>query len=104
MKKALLAVGLCVALAGCQTAAETAQQIDAASQKVKEVQAYAARVCAYVPTAATVVSIFNSGFGEGVAAIGGAICNAVTTRPLADGPGDRTPRVNGVVIRGRWVK
>jgi predicted small secreted protein len=98
-----------IALAGCNTTAQDiATSIITASQTVNEkvasVRGYATQICAYVPTAATVISIFNSGYGTDVAAVANAICQAVTTAPLADGPGDHKPRVNGVVVRGQFVK
>jgi hypothetical protein len=108
MKKLLIIGVTCLALAGCQTAQDVATTITTATQttkeKVKSVQGYAVSVCGYLPAAASVVGIFNSGFGNSVAAVGSAICNAVTSIPLADGPGDRLPRVNGVIIKGSFVK
>lgn len=113
MKRILFALALASSLAACtsgptKTAQDIATSITTASQTVNEkitsVREYAKKVCAYVPTVATVVSIFSSGYGTDVAAVANAICNAVTTVPLADGPGDRLPRVNGVVVRGRFVK
>ena len=108
MKKLIIIGITCLALAGCQTAQDVATTITTATQttkeKVKSVQGYAVSVCGYLPAASSVIGIFNSGYGMGVAAIGGAICNAVTSIPLADGPGDRKPRVNGVVIKGTFVK
>lgn len=108
MKKFLLIGIACLALAGCQTAQDLATDITTVTQttkeKVKSVQGYATQICGYLPAAASVIGIFNSGYGTGVAAVSNAICNAVTSIPLADGPGDRKPRVNGVVIRGTFVK
>lgn len=103
---AIVAAGA-LALAGCN-AADVAGQINSGSKavndKVETVRGIAKQVCAYVPTVATVISIFNSGFGGDAAMVANAICNAVTTAPLADGPGDRVPRVNGVVIKGKFVR
>lgn len=103
MKK--LSLFLLLAVAGC-TAQDTATSISTASQsvngKIAGVQSYAAKVCRYVPTAATVLSIFNSGMGSDVAVVANAICNAVTTAPLADG-GPRASYVNGIRIRGHRV-
>lgn len=110
MKKAILASLLLgsLALAGCKSANDIATDIRATtatvSEKVKEVQAYAVRACGYLPYAAAIVGIFNSGFSQSVSTVGSAICDAVTTAPLADGPGDRKPRVNGVAIKGQFVK
>ena len=108
MKKLLIIGAMTLALAGCQTAQDLATDITTVTQttkeKVKSVQGYATQICGYLPAAASVIGIFNSGFGSGVSAVSNAICNAVTSIPLADGPGDRKPRVNGVVIKGTFVK
>ncbi len=68
----------------------------------KQVQAYAVRYCQFEPILASVVSLINAGAGVTVDAIGGAICNAATSIPLADG-GTRRIVVNGVVIKGRRI-
>lgn len=98
----------CLAMAGCVTAQDLATDISTVAQttkdKITSVQSYALQVCKFVPTAATVVSIFSSGYGSSVAAVANAICNAVTTVPLADGPGDHKPRVNGIIVRGAFVR
>lgn len=108
MKKFLIIGIACLALAGCQTAQDVATAITTATQtateKVKSVQGYTVQVCGYLPAAASVIGIFNSGYSNAVAAVGSAICNAVTSIPLADGPGDHKPRVNGVIIKGSFVK
>lgn len=98
MKKTLLAIVVCAPLAACVTSADV-------ENKISEVQGYTRLACSYLPTVATIAKIIAAGGAvDSAAAIGGAICNAVTTAPLADGPGDRIPRVNGVVIRGAFIK
>jgi hypothetical protein len=99
MKKLLLIGALAFSLAGCVTAGQV-------TATVKQVQDAAAGICSFVPTATTVANIFASGNStvQSVSSVASAICNAVTTRPLADGPGDRKPRVNGVVVRGRFIR
>ena len=99
MKKVLLASVFAFILASCATA-PTPQDVDA---KVAQVQSYATQICRFVPTATTIIKIFSSGL-DGVADAANAICNAVTNRPLADGPGDRTPRVRGIVVKGKFVR
>lgn len=95
MKKLLL-VG-CLALAGCQTA-----QMD---QTISDVQRYTQLACSFVPTVETVAKVLAGGTViDTASSIANAICTAMTTRPLADGPGDRLPRVNGIVIKGKFVK
>lgn len=108
MKKLLIVGVLAVALAGCtQTAQDVATTITQTTQttkeKVKSVQGYAVAVCGYLPAAASVIGIFNSGFSNSVAVVGGAICNAATSIPFADG-GSRKILVNGVVVKGTFVK
>ena len=102
-RMAMMAAVAAVSLAACDTtgAVKTINDVDA---KVSMVQSYATQLCSYLPTAATIIGIFSSGFSSDVSAVGSAICNAVTNRPLADGPGDRRPRVNGVVVKGKFVK
>jgi ABC-type Fe3+-hydroxamate transport system substrate-binding protein len=105
--KSILAIGLlALSLSACTTAQDIATNINAvnatAREKVTLVQSYATQLCRFVPTASSVLSIFNASAGDSVSVIANAICNAVTTRPLADGPGDRIPRVNGVRVKGRF--
>ncbi len=70
--------------------------------KAKQVQAYAVTACQFEPQLASVISLVNTAAGIGVGAIGNALCNAVTSIPLADG-GTRRIVVNGVVIKGRRI-
>jgi len=108
MKKFLLIGVMVLALAGCnQTAQDVATTITTATQttkeKVKSVQGYAVAVCGYLPAAASVIGIFNSNFSQSVAVVGGAICDAATSIPFADG-GSRKIIVNGIVVNGTFVK
>ena len=103
----LMVVGLL--LGGCETI--TPQQAQTTATKVvatvKTVQTYTQQVCKFLPTAATIISLFNAGVGGSVDPVGGAICDAVTTNPLADGdePGYyNVAKVRGVVIKGKFVK
>jgi hypothetical protein len=93
-------------LAGCagQTGIGSTPLTGDVLAKAKQVQAYAVTACKFEPYLASVVSIINAGAGTTVGAVGDAVCNAVTTLPLADGPGDRKPRVAGVVVRGKFVR
>lgn len=113
MRKTILALAVAVPLAGCaSTSSQQAQYIADKittytadfKEKAKAVQARAIQICEYVPTAASVIAIFNSGIGADVGVVANAICAAVTTVPLADGPGDKRPKVGGVVVRGHFVK
>jgi len=113
MRKILLASALALILAGCSTsspvgskASEIAANITTASQsfneKVAAAKAYIRQGCNYVPTTASVIALFNSGFGAAVGTVGEAVCNAVRSAPFADGPANF--RVNGVMVRGRFVR
>lgn len=108
MKKLIFVALICGGLAGCTTAQDIATSITTVTQSVQEkarsAQGYATQICGFVPTIASVIAIFNSGFSQDVSTVANAICNAVTSVPLADGPGDHLPRVNGIVVRGRFVK
>lgn len=116
--KYLLLIG-CFALAGCAntspspTAAKVAATIDNAIQTVKDTavtiqakakvaQSYATQICGYVPYLESVIAIFNSGYSADAGIVANSICNAVTSIPLADGPGDHKPRVNGIIIQGHF--
>lgn len=70
--------------------------------KAKQVQAYAITACQFEPQLASVIGLVNAAAGMGVGAIGNALCNAVTSIPLADG-GTRKIIVNGVRIKGRRI-
>ena len=60
--------------------------------------------CGFVPTLETIAGILTaSPFVPAAGAVADAICNAVTTIPFADGPGDHLPRVNNVVVKGYFV-
>lgn len=108
MRRFLLLGACLLGLTACgvssqQTSNATSQTIAA----IKTVQTYTQQVCKFVPTAATLISLFNSGTGMSVSAIGDAICNAVSTNPLAEGdvPGYyKAARVNGVVIKGKFTR
>src|SRR6188474_799175 len=105
MNKILIVGALAVALAGCGTTpAEMGATIRATQDKVREAQGVAVSVCGFLPAASSLISLFNSGFSSNVSIVGKAVCDAVTNITLADGPGDRKPRVNGVVIKGSFVK
>jgi hypothetical protein len=95
MKKLVLLGAL--ALAGCATPGSVGE----VSTRAKEIQELTRTICRFVPTIGTIASILSAGSAP-VIAIANDICLAVTTAPLADGPG-RIPKVRGVVIKGRFV-
>lgn len=100
--KALIGIGLALALGGCASIPSTGD----ISTKAKEIQAYTRTFCSFVPTIQTIVSIINAGAGQTLS-IANDICAAVTTVPLADG-GKRAAKVNvnGRVIslKGKFVR
>ncbi len=100
MRKILYVSVLSASLMGCAAGVPTSQDVDT---KVAQVQSIATQVCRFVPTVSTIIKIFSTGL-DGVTDAANAICNAVTNRPLADGPGDRTPRVRGIVVKGKFVR
>lgn len=100
MKKILISMSLLLTLTACNP--PDALNV---APSVSTVQGATVQACKFLPTAATVASLLSSSSSISTAAsIASAICNAVTSIPLADGPGDRKPRVNGIVIKGQFVK
>jgi len=100
----------CVALslAGCVTPAQVSEKTREAKATVAQVQNAARTICSYVPTAATIAALFNTQAGQSASAWGSAICEAVDL--VAPLPGfallnvPRDPVVNGVIIKGAFVK
>lgn len=98
MRKILMAMTCCVLLSGCATGGNV-------DGTIAQIQATARSICSFVPTVETVAKILAGGTAIDTASgIANAICAAVTTRPLADGPGDGKPRVRGVIIKGQFVR
>lgn len=98
MKKAILALALLVPLAGCVTT----QQVD---ENISQVQAYTRSFCKYVPTVTTVAKILSSSTViDTASSIAAGICAALSTAPLADGPGKSGAYYRGVRIEGTRVK
>ena len=103
----LMMVGLLLSACDPITTQQATQTTGQVVATVKSVQSYTQQLCKFVPTVATLVALFNSGIGGNVASIGGAICDAVSTNPLAEGdvPGYyKAARVNGVAIKGKFTK
>ena len=92
-----------LALAGCAGLPGTPTSTADVSAKAKEIQGYTRLACSFVPTIGTIANILSSGAATPAVAIASDICAAVTTAPLADGPG-RVPKVRGVVIKGSFVR
>lgn len=102
MKK-LLVIPVVLALGGC---AGTVPSTGDINTKITEIQAVTRQICSFVPTAQTVARILSALGVPGISVVSdvaGQICAAVTTAPLADG-GPRQAKVNGVVIRGKFVR
>ena len=101
MKRFLILCAFAIPLAACSEA------------DVKNVQAKAVTTCGYLPTAQTVANIAKVLYASSAIVIDAAsdiankICNAVTTNPMADGPGksvNYVPQVAGVPVKGKFVK
>lgn len=103
MMKAIMVGALCLGLGGCVSSVGQLLPNDITS-RAKEIQTYTKAICAFVPTISTVAALITQGTSLTVTGIASDICTAVTTAPLADGPGDRKPRVGKVLIKGKFVK
>lgn len=73
---------------------------------IAQVQNTATQICGFLPTASTVASIIATFFGGGavvgnIAQSAQAICDAVTKKGFRRGA---TIRVNGVIVRGSFVR
>lgn len=100
-----LLLGACAGF-GQKTGAPSAELktvLGKAYPTIKAVQNGVAQACQFLPYADSIAKLFNKKSPDLVSTNDyvKAICDAVTTLPLADGPGRRVARVNGVVIRGR---
>lgn len=95
MKKLLIVAALCIALPACEKQG-TGGGID-----VNGVQQAAIKICAFEPTAQTVLNIFGTGSTllDSISEIASAVCQAVNT-PRSAGT---KPTVAGVVVEGRRV-
>jgi len=112
MRKILFVLASCTILAGCVTT-DTVNKVNAVAaniatasrtfnEKVVLTKQYIAQTCQYVPTTSSLVALFNSSLGAAVGTVGEAVCEAVRSAPLADGPANF--RVNGVLVKGRFVR
>lgn len=101
MKKLLLLTALL--LSGCASTPGGVPTTGDISNTAKEIQNYTRLFCSFVPTIGTIASILSAKAAMPVQ-VATDICAAVTTAPLAEGPGRRMdPRVHGVRIKGRFV-
>lgn len=95
-------------LTSCDTAFEATKFAAKVTSLAPKLMAEVKRDCSYVIKYSSAVGILGTFIGfspaGAIAEAGAAICTAVTTLPLADGPGDRKPRVNGVVVKGKFVR
>ncbi len=90
-------------LAGCASTGNIANP-----SGIKDIQAAAVAICKFLPAATFVSDLLLSGnvIATSATSIAAKICEAVTVNPLADGPGAKNykPHVNGVRVRGTFVK
>lgn len=98
MRNVFMSLVFALALAGCASTQET-------NDTIKQVRDYTVIACGYLPTAATIAKIItNSTIVDTAQGIAAQICAAVTTLPLAEGPGKRQAVVKGIVVKGRFVR
>jgi len=89
---------LALLLSGC-----VGLTVGGGSGSVKDIQNAVAQACNFLPTAQTIAALLGKSIP--VPQIVTSVCNAVTTRPLAEGPGRaKAPKVAGVTIRGQFLK
>lgn len=101
MKRFVIAAALASTLAACGTTGglPTSTEIN---DKVKQVQQITSTACKFIPTVSTIVSIFSKSAGSAFS-VASDICAAISTAPLADGPGKPGAYSHGVRIRGKHI-
>lgn len=107
MKRILLTCTLGLMLAGCAgtvTPQQATTKVDEIKAKVEQARTVATQLCGFLPTVNTVLNIFSSSSGlANASVVAQAVCDAVTNRPAADGPG-RKAKVAGVTVHGKFVR
>lgn len=106
MRRAAIVLAIIGSLSLASCATTTSTQID---QTIAQVQAITQQVCKFVPTVATVAKIIATLAGaaaviDTASTVAHGICDALTTAPQAEGPGQSGAYFRGVHIRGRYVK
>lgn len=104
----VLMIGLSVSGASCVTNSGGSGGIATSEPPVTRSAVGAAilKYCSYVVPGTTLAKVIaavaggSSGIINSVGAIAQAACDAATNNPLADGPGDHTPVVAGVKLKG----
>jgi hypothetical protein len=81
MRKLMLAAIVALSLGGCATT-QPGGTPTPISEQVNQAIAVAQQVCGFVPTFATVVSMFNAGFGSAFE-VASAVCAAIRPQPGA---------------------
>ena len=94
MKRVVLVGALL--LAGCATGGDVIAQ-------AKQIQNNIRLACSFVPTLASIAALISSNTAT-ASGIVNSVCSAVSTAPLADGPGERVWIVNGVRVKGSFVR
>ena len=89
---------LFLGVAGCVTTQDI-------NQSVAQVQSYTQTICKFVPTATVVAKILAAGtMVDTASGVAIGICDALSTAPLADGPGKPGAYYRGVRLEGKRVK
>jgi activator of 2-hydroxyglutaryl-CoA dehydratase len=103
-----LAVAGCATVPGSQPTGSASGQDTQAAAIVAHVQAATTTACKFLPTAKTILDIVGT-FTDVVAlspvtSVADAICNAVSAQGSGKLARRSTPRVRGVVVKGRFVR
>lgn len=115
IRKTLIAIALSSLLTGCAGTpgmpGPTPGGPNDPAAIIANVQAIARQACKFVPTAETILSLIStftgtSPFTSTASAIADAICASVTatSSPSLTAARGGPPRVNGVAIRGKFVR
>ena len=117
MRNIIVVVVASIALAGCTSldrAKLSAKWVGISDKTVNDVVQGAVKVCQFAPEIDFVRQLFSTGkYAKFTNAAGAAIadiCRAVTTQPMAEGPGVRKPPVimvgkgKAIVVRGTFVR
>lgn len=101
------AFGALTLLVGCGPGGITgaAKYVNTSTVEPSQVKAGVLKGCNFSADGIAIAEMISaSPYITTAGALADVICNAVTSIPFADGPGDRKPRVHGVVVKGYFLK